>query len=64
VRTLQRELIEKKYRYNRPGLNEQEWGMTEVTVTDPFNNRITFGERTAAAGTDAGAGNAATASQG
>ena len=21
--------------------------MTEVTVTDPFNNRITFGERTA-----------------
>jgi hypothetical protein len=20
--------------------------MTEVTVTDPFNNRITFGERT------------------
>jgi catechol 2,3-dioxygenase-like lactoylglutathione lyase family enzyme len=64
VRALQRELIEKKYRYNRPGLNEQEWGMTEVTVTDPFNNRITFGERTAAAGTDAGAGNAATASQG
>ena len=39
-----RELIEKKYRHNRPGLEKQEWGMTEVTVIDPFNNRITFGE--------------------
>ena len=64
VRALHRELIEKKYRYNRPGLNEQEWGMTEVTVTDPFNNRITFGERTAAAGTNASAGNATAASPG
>jgi hypothetical protein len=27
---------------------EQEWGMTELCVCDPFNNRITFGERTAA----------------
>jgi hypothetical protein len=47
VRALQRELSDKKYRHNRPGLQEQEWGMTELTVTDPFNNRITFGERTA-----------------
>ena len=46
VRDLHRELNEKKYRHNRPGLQQQEWGMTEVTVTDPFNNRITFGERT------------------
>jgi len=51
VRELHRELNEKKYRYNRPGLLEQEWGMTELTVTDPFNNRITFGERTAASAT-------------
>ena len=47
VRELHRELNEKKYRHNRPGLTEQEWGMTEVTVVDPFNNRITFGEPTA-----------------
>jgi catechol 2,3-dioxygenase-like lactoylglutathione lyase family enzyme len=46
VRELHRELSEKKYRYNRPGIQEQEWGMTEVNVIDPFNNRITFGERT------------------
>ncbi|MCK9914766.1 VOC family protein [Microbacteriaceae bacterium K1510] len=46
VTELHRELNEKKYRYNRPGLQEQEWGMTELTVVDPFNNRITFGEPT------------------
>ena len=46
VRDLQRELIDKRYRHNRPGVEEQEWGMTTVTVTDPFNNRITFGELT------------------
>jgi catechol 2,3-dioxygenase-like lactoylglutathione lyase family enzyme len=47
VRDLHRELIEKNYRYNRPDLLEQDWGMTELTVVDPFNNRITFGEPTA-----------------
>jgi catechol 2,3-dioxygenase-like lactoylglutathione lyase family enzyme len=46
VKALHRELNDKKYRHNRPGLQQQEWGMTELTVTDPFNNRITFGERT------------------
>ena len=46
VRDLHRELNNKRYRHNRPGLQEQDWGMTEVTVCDPFNNRITFGERT------------------
>ena len=50
VADLHRELTDKKYRHNRPGLQQQEWGMTEVTVIDPFNNRITFGERTAVAG--------------
>jgi catechol 2,3-dioxygenase-like lactoylglutathione lyase family enzyme len=49
VRQLHRELNDKKYRHNRPGLQEQEWGMTELTVTDPFANRITFGEPTAEA---------------
>jgi catechol 2,3-dioxygenase-like lactoylglutathione lyase family enzyme len=46
IRELHRELSDKKYGYNRPGIQVQEWGMTEVTVTDPFNNRITFGEPT------------------
>jgi catechol 2,3-dioxygenase-like lactoylglutathione lyase family enzyme len=46
VAAFHRELIDKKYRYNSPGLQKQEWGMTEMTVTDPFNNRITFAEPT------------------
>ena len=28
------------------GLNKQDWGTTEMTVTDPFNNRITFAQPT------------------
>ncbi len=56
VRELQRELIDKRYRHMRPGLQEQEWGMIEVTVIDPFNNRITFCEPMAKnATTDVGA---------
>jgi hypothetical protein len=46
VRELHRELNDKRYRHNLPGVQEQDWGMTEVTVCDPFNNRITFGEPT------------------
>jgi catechol 2,3-dioxygenase-like lactoylglutathione lyase family enzyme len=46
VRELHRELNDKNYRHNHPGLQEQEWGRTELTVVDPFNNRITFGEPT------------------
>ncbi len=41
---LHKELNDKKYRHNRPGLQQQDWGMLEVAVVDPFNNRIVFGE--------------------
>jgi catechol 2,3-dioxygenase-like lactoylglutathione lyase family enzyme len=47
VKDLHRELRDKNYRHNKPGLQQQEWGMTELTVIDPFGNRITFGEPTA-----------------
>jgi catechol 2,3-dioxygenase-like lactoylglutathione lyase family enzyme len=46
VTAFHRELNDKRYRHNRPGLQEQEWGMTEMSVVDPFNNRITFAEPT------------------
>ncbi len=39
-----RELTAKAYRYNRPGLEVEPWGLG-VTVTDPFANRIRFNER-------------------
>lgn len=51
VEALHRELNDKNYRHNRPGLERQDWGMTEVTLVDPFNNRIVFGEPSAPAAT-------------
>jgi catechol 2,3-dioxygenase-like lactoylglutathione lyase family enzyme len=46
VGDLHRELNDKRYRHNRPGLQQQDWGMTGLSVVDPFNNRIVFGEPT------------------
>lgn len=43
VEALQKELRDKDYTYNNPGINDTPWGR-EVTVTDPFSNRITFAE--------------------
>jgi hypothetical protein len=44
IRQFHAELIGRNYSYMRPGLEEAPWGL-EVTVTDPFSNRITFCER-------------------
>lgn len=41
VEAWQKELIGKNYRYNRPGLQHQDWGL-ECEVIDPFGNRIRF----------------------
>ena len=49
VAELHRELNAKNYRHMRPGLQRQDWGMTEVWVTDPFGNHIRFGEQTVSA---------------
>jgi catechol 2,3-dioxygenase-like lactoylglutathione lyase family enzyme len=46
VKALHRELNDKNYRHNHPGLQEREWGMTDLIVTDPFNNRLVFAEPT------------------
>jgi hypothetical protein len=43
IRGFQKELIDKNYRYMKPGL-EDEGTRLEVTVTDPFQNRIRFME--------------------
>jgi len=42
-----RDLIDKKYKYGRPGLEVPEWNEKAVTmiVHDPFGNRITFSEQ-------------------
>lgn len=44
LRAFNKELLDKKYRYMRPGLSDEEWGL-EMQVIDPFNNHIRFMER-------------------
>jgi catechol 2,3-dioxygenase-like lactoylglutathione lyase family enzyme len=34
--------LPKDYKYARPGINEPPWGGREVSVHDPFGNRLTF----------------------
>lgn len=41
LRAFQRELSAKDYRYLKPGLSEEPWGL-QMEVTDPFGNRIRF----------------------
>lgn len=43
VAAFQKGLIAKNYKYNRPGLEQQDWGL-ECQVIDPFGNRIRFME--------------------
>lgn len=44
----QQELLAKAYTYGRPGIVQQPWG-AEMTVHDPFGNRIRFVEKPAPA---------------
>ena len=39
-----RELMNKQYRYNRPGLEEAPWDAKVVEVNDPFHNKLRFSE--------------------
>jgi uncharacterized glyoxalase superfamily protein PhnB len=45
VREFHKELTEKKYKYNRPGLETEDWNAISVTVHDPFMNRLVFNQR-------------------
>lgn len=36
------ELTAKRYTYARPGIEDTAWGTRELSVTDPFGNRLTF----------------------
>lgn len=45
VRDFHGELASKAYRYMNPGIVEQEWGTRELSVIDPFGNKLIFSER-------------------
>lgn len=42
---LHREVSARRYGFMRPGIEPTPWGTREMTVTDPFGNRIRFSER-------------------
>lgn len=44
IKTFHAELTAKDYRYLKPGLENAPWGL-QMTVTDPFSNRIAFCEK-------------------
>lgn len=44
------EITARNYGYLRPGIQDQEWNAREMTVIDPFGNRIRFTEYKGAQG--------------
>ncbi|WP_128544429.1 glyoxalase superfamily protein [Larkinella soli] len=40
-----RELLDKRYKYMRPGLEDAFWGALTMQVIDPFGNRLEFFRR-------------------
>jgi uncharacterized glyoxalase superfamily protein PhnB len=47
VREHQQTLLAKRYKNARPGVQEQEWGSREMSISDPFNNKLIFWEELA-----------------
>jgi uncharacterized glyoxalase superfamily protein PhnB len=45
VEEFQKEIINKKYKYNKPGLEKTFYGSLAVKVVDPFQNQIIFNEK-------------------
>ncbi|CRM43656.1 glyoxalase superfamily protein [Pseudomonas sp. 8 R 14] len=44
VDTYQQQLAGKDYRYAKPGVEETPWGSREMSIKDPFGNRVVFVE--------------------
>ena len=38
----QKQLAAKEYKYARPGIEEMPWGSRDMSLNDPFGNRLTF----------------------
>jgi len=44
VKAYQQILINKKYKNSRPGVQEQSWRTLEMSIKDPFGNKLIFFE--------------------
>lgn len=42
VDAYQQELLAKQYKHARPGVQNQPWGTREMSIHDPFGNRLVF----------------------
>ncbi|HTN77649.1 MAG TPA: glyoxalase superfamily protein [Pirellulaceae bacterium] len=42
IDALHAELAAKNYKYGRPGIENTPWGTRDMSVHDPFSNRLTF----------------------
>jgi catechol 2,3-dioxygenase-like lactoylglutathione lyase family enzyme len=42
LEAFQQELLAKGYPYGRPGIQEMPWGSRDMSIADPFRNRLTF----------------------
>ncbi|MES2901156.1 MAG: glyoxalase superfamily protein [Pseudomonadota bacterium] len=42
IDALHAELIAKQFKYARPGVESTPWGTRDMSVKDPFGNRLTF----------------------
>jgi uncharacterized glyoxalase superfamily protein PhnB len=42
LETFQEALLAKSYKYVKPKIEEMPWGSRDMSVTDPFGNRLTF----------------------
>ncbi|MFN4315350.1 MAG: glyoxalase superfamily protein [Chitinophagaceae bacterium] len=51
LREFHKQLLDKNYSYNRPGLEMASWGTLEMTVIDPFGNKLLFTEKHKSGGT-------------
>lgn len=45
VKAYHKELTEKAYKYNKPGLHDTFYSAWSFVVNDPFNNKISFNEK-------------------
>ncbi len=42
IKTFHAEISKKEYKYYGPSIQSQDWGFDEVSIQDPFGNRLIF----------------------
>lgn len=44
IESFHKEISTKDYRYYKPGIQETDWNTKDMSITDPFGNRLVFTE--------------------